>query len=554
MALKALNNVTVKCGAYEIPILRAVVDDIPTKELTQSIAEIISNRFAISSIFVNAYDDYDNVPVFMRNWDVGTHTMGDDDGFKLVTTVGLSPYSRYTDRVSVNLFYLGNLVAFANGVAGTGSRKMIPLIIYTTTDYDIYKPVFSGGSGNTAPTFYYESVLDASQFVDTYNVIFTYSGNYTNIYGMTSTFNSASIIGNIEDEITSETDPDETDPYGPDGYSGHGGGTGTFSRTGDSIGIPSLPTLSAVDTGFISLYNPSVGQLQALGSYLWGANFDLETFKKIFTDPMGAILGLSIVPVNVPTSGSRNVKIGNTESPISMPRVSTQYVAVDCGTLNVQEYWGSYMDYAPYTKVYIYLPYCGTHPLDVDDVMGKSVRVVYHVDILSGACIAFIQCGGTVIYSFEGQCSASIPITANDWTNVINGVLGIAGSIGSMVAGIGANLTTGNASGAFSSVVGGMASIGANVMSSKQNVEKSGAMAGAGGMLGVQTPYLIINWPRQAIPKHQNKHMGYPSMITVTLGEIHGYTEVLAINMEGLTCTDAEATEIETLLKSGVIL
>lgn len=335
--------------------------------------------------------------------------------------------------------------------------------------------------------------------------------------------------------------PDE-DPYEEGGTSGIGGGTGTFSDTGDIIGIPALPSLSAVDAGFITLFNPSISQLASLASYMWSGAFDLNTFRKIFADPMDCILGLSIVPVNVPAGGSAEVQVGNIGTGVYMTTAARQYVEVDCGTLNVQEFWGGYLDYDPYTKAEIYLPYIGTHPIAVDDIMGKSVHVVYHLDILSGACIAYVQCGGTVLYSFIGQCSSSIPVTGNDWTNVVNGVLSIAGSIGSMVATGGASAPTAAAS---------IASTAINSM--KPSVEKSGALSGTGGMLGVQVPYLILTRPRQARPARQNTFIGYPSFITEDMGTLRGYTEIESVHLEGIPATPGEIDEIESILKGGVI-
>ncbi len=334
-----------------------------------------------------------------------------------------------------------------------------------------------------------------------------------------------------------------TDPYEPGGESGTGGGTGNFDGTGDDVDFPSLPTLSAVDTGFITLFNPSIGQLQSLANYMWSSGFDLDTFKKLFADPMDCILGLSIVPVAVPNGGSRAVTVGNISTGVTMTTAASQYVIVDCGTLNVNEFWGAYLDYDPFTKAEIYLPYIGTHPIAVDDIMNKAVHVKYHIDILSGACCAMIKCGGSVLYSFVGQCSCSIPITGNDWTNVVNGALTIAASIGTMVA-------TGGATAPMAAAT--IASTAVNSM--KPNVEKSGSMGGMGGMLGVQTPYLILTRPRQALPKNQNKFSGYPSFITKMLGDCAGYTEIDSVHLDGIPATEQELSEIESLLKGGVIL
>ena len=337
--------------------------------------------------------------------------------------------------------------------------------------------------------------------------------------------------------------PDYTqDPYSPGGPSDADGGAGDFDNTGDDVDFPALPTLSAVDTGFITIYNPTVTQLKNLCNYMWSNGFDLDTLKKLFADPMDAVLGLSIVPVSVPASGAATVSVGNISTGLTMDKATTQYVEVDCGTLNVNEYWGAYLDYEPFTKAEIYLPYIGTHAIAVDDIMKKAVSVKYHVDILSGACVAYVKCGGSVLYSFIGQCASSIPISGNDWTNVINGVLSIAGSIGSMVA-------TGGAS--APSALPGLASTAVNSL--KPTVEKSGSLSGTAGIMGIQKPYLILTRPRQAVPAGQNDFVGYPSFITAELSTLSGYTEIEKIHLENIPATAAELEEIETILLSGVI-
>lgn len=355
-------------------------------------------------------------------------------------------------------------------------------------------------------------------------------------------------LRNAGDDTEFNPDPQPTpikndDPYAPGGSSWTGGGNGKFDPTTDDVGIPGLPALSATSTGFITLFNPSVSQLRNLANYMWSGLFDIDTFRKIFADPMDCILGLSIVPVDVPSGGSASVMVGNIDTGISMTTASAQYVEVDCGTVDVEENYGAYLDYEPYTKAELYLPYIGIHAISIDDIMNKSVTIKYHIDILSGACVAYVKCGASVLYSFIGQCASSIPITGNDWTNVINGVLSIAGSIGSMVA-------TGGATAPMSAI--GIASTAVNSM--KPNIEKSGSLSGTGGMLGIQTPYLILTRPRQAIPAGQNRFIGYPSFITEVLGNISGYTEIESIHLEGINATGEELSEIETILKSGVIL
>ena len=332
------------------------------------------------------------------------------------------------------------------------------------------------------------------------------------------------------------------DPFDPGGSSGDGGGGGDFDNTSTPIEIPVLPSISAASTGFISLFNPSLSQLNELASYLWSDLFEIDGWKKLFANPMDAILGLSILPVAIPSSEIREVKIGNIGTGISLTVAASQFVEVDCGSIDVNEYWGAYLDYEPYTQAQIFLPYIGTRPISVDEIMGKTVRVVYHVDILTGACCCFVKCGDSVLYTYNGQCSIPIPITSANYASVVNGVISIAASVGSLVATGGASAPT---------AIPAIASSAVNQM--KPQIEKSGSISGSAGVLNMQTPYIILIRPRQALPRDQNSFIGYPSLITVQLTELSGYTEVQSIHLENIPATQEELAEIQSLLEGGVI-
>lgn len=366
-------------------------------------------------------------------------------------------------------------------------------------------------------------------------------------------------IAAIQEWVASLLEGGEEDPFAPGGTTGDDesdseGGDGNFENEEVTVDPPALPSLSAITSGFISAYMPTFAQLQSLGDYLWSDLFSLDTFKKLFSDPMQAILGLSLVPVT-PSTNDGYVVIGNVNTNIIMPRVMQQFVTVDCGSITLPEYWGGYLDYSPYTKVEIYLPYIGVRPLDTDEVMGKTLHVVYHVDVLSGACVCFIQCDNTIRYHYVGQCGASIPITANDWTRVVNGAVSIATALGVGVATLGAGAAAGGVTAASmagaGALVGGVAS---QVLASKPRVEHSGSLAGMGGLLGVQFPYIMIQRPRQAVPSGQNAFTGYPSFIKRTLSTVTGYTQVTGVHLTGLSCTDEEKKEIQAYLEAGVIL
>lgn len=320
-----------------------------------------------------------------------------------------------------------------------------------------------------------------------------------------------------------------------------GGGKGLFTLTSDSVDFQTPPALSAVSAGFISIYAPTLAQLNSLATYMWSQTF-IDAILKLFSDPMQAILGLSIVPVTVPIGVSENIKVGFIDTGISCNKASSQYVTFDCGTLTPAEYWGSALDYSPYTKFTVFLPFIGSRELDTIDVMGKSIQVKYNIDILSGSCTVMIKCDNAVKYQFSGSCASSIPVTGRDFTNLLTSAIQLASIAGTTV-------TTGGASAA------GLVSATANAVAAmRPNIQRGSAVSGSAGLLGIQKPYLIWELPKQSLAKDYNKFIGYPSNITALLSTLTGFTQIESIRLSSIAATDDEKAEIETLLKEGVIL
>ena len=130
-----------------------------------------------------------------------------------------------------------------------------------------------------------------------------------------------------------------------------------------------------------------------------------------------------------------------------------------------------------------------------------------------------------------------MPLAGNNWNGIIPALTGVAISAGSMAAGL-------PALGAASA---------AAVSTMKETISHTGSISGSAGLMGIQTPYLIVTRPRQALPLGQNSFTGYPSFITESLGSLTGYTEVEQCHLEHVPATGAELEEIERLLKEGVL-
>ena len=392
-----------------------------------------------------------------------------------------------------------------------------------------------------------------------------------------------------------------TDPYGPGGNSGTGGGGGTFDLDSDVIGIPPIPTLSFASTGFTRIYNPSLSELNALANYLWTDQTFLDTvinhLKQLLENPMDAVISLSLLPCPIPNGTPEAVKVMYINTGVSMAPATTQFVDVDCGTYSLEEFYGSALDYNPYTKVHCYLPYIGQVTLDTDEVMGKTLNVVYRIDIVTGMCAAMILVDQNVLYQFSGHCSINMPINSADFSGYIGAAMTAGKMVAGVVAGASGNIplaaeligapaphsstsetvektternpktgrqvtagttsrtTTRNTPGASFGEMSRKAAantVGA-VMGSKLTVEHAGGFTGNSGYLAVRRPYLIIERPRMCNPEEYGKYNGRPSMIYMNLGECTGYTEVQSVQLENIPATNPELAELSELLKSGVL-
>lgn len=335
------------------------------------------------------------------------------------------------------------------------------------------------------------------------------------------------------------------DPYSPGGTSGPATGDGTFDFTSEPVDFQLAPTIGAYDTGMVSMYVPSAADLRGLAAYLWAGPFDPNNFRKLLADPMDAIIGLSILPLTAAEIGTQSAElmVGNISTGLTMPLATRQYVVVDCGTVNVLPKWGAYLDFSPYSKLQLFLPYIGYVDVSPDDCMNGTISVRYTVDLLSGTCVVQVKCMDHVLYEFAGTCSCSCPVTAGQYQNVVTSALKLGGALMSSVTSLGGML------GALDDVAN------TAVSAAKPAISRSGGFGGSSGLMGHQVPYLILTVPRMCTPGDQNVMMGYPSFVTEVLGDLSGYCVVDTIHLSGIPgASTADLEEIDQLLKGGVYL
>lgn len=329
--------------------------------------------------------------------------------------------------------------------------------------------------------------------------------------------------------------------------------TGGYGYLGDNSYFDDIISLSAIDSGFLTMFVPTKTQLRNLADYMWSSDL-VDNLKKLFADPMESIIALSIFPLDLSgqTEGlATPVVIGNVSTGIDMYKLTHQYYNKNMGSITINENWQNALDYMA-TRVMLYLPFIGFIPMSIDDVMGCTISIMYHVDLLSGDCIAKVHCknkktvfsqNSAVMYQHHGNCRISVPVNGANYgriyASVLTAPLQLAGAMGA------------------NNPVAGVASSVANVTSSIMEgpeISRSGGYSGTIAGFNQMRPMLIIERLNQQLPKNYGKYVGYPSYITEKLKDLKGFTMVDAVIDNTIDATETEKQMIEDLLKEGVIL
>lgn len=320
-----------------------------------------------------------------------------------------------------------------------------------------------------------------------------------------------------------------------------GGQDGTYTDTTDVINVPSIPNVNASSCGLVKMYELTVPQASALSNYLWSAPTEvIENLKKLMVKPMDSIISLQLSPINPPLGESGNIYIGGMDSGVQGTEITNQYLQLDCGTVEINKYWGNCLDFSPYTKASIYLPMIGTQLLNVDDIMGKTVGVIYNMDLLSGSVVAFITANGNTLYSYQGVMNSQIPLTGADNAGLVSSTIGLVAS-GAVAF----------ASGGASVPLTATVASGLSVMNSKQNIQRGGNVGASGGLLAVKYPYITLERAVQSLPNNFKHYKGYTSNITSTIGMCKGYTEISYIDLSGIGALKEEIEMLNDALKDG---
>lgn len=306
--------------------------------------------------------------------------------------------------------------------------------------------------------------------------------------------------------------------------------------------------------GLYTLWHPSADNLQKLGAFLYGGTTQ-GTIAAIIGDPINAIIQLTewaVTPVDGPVKSPVICNIGATE--LKMPTIPNQFMQFDCGTIEVPREYHDFRDYEPYTRLSLFLPFVGDVNISTNDcITPHKIHVIYNIDFLSGVACAEVLIDEDVRYAYQAAMCAAVPVTSSDASRLIASIIGAA--VGTVSGGVMGGIVGGTAGSRMASraLIGGVTDVAMSPINGIQT-QRTGSISANTGLLGEMKPYVLVTRPISVVADQYKSLIGQPYQLDGTLGSQKGFVKVREVHLDGITATEAEKTDIEQMLKEGVIL
>lgn len=258
-------------------------------------------------------------------------------------------------------------------------------------------------------------------------------------------------------------------------------------------------------------------------------------------------------------------------APITITKI-TGNPSMDLGEYEILPKFNDFRDYAPFTKIEMFIPYCGwvslpSHCMSSEDAP-KIITGTLLCDIIAGTCKAVIKCNDTVVAEASGFTAIDVPFTGE---NVGMKMAGIASSITSYgnqaaktVGSVASGAMTGGA-GAGAALAGGIVGMLGSYaqMYSAFNAnytEICGKTGDGCNVAGLGKVYIKIQRPKTGgtsapyyVPDNYDHTTGFMSMKQKQISECNGLIVCANVDTSGISgATARERAEIKRLLETGI--
>ena len=347
-----------------------------------------------------------------------------------------------------------------------------------------------------------------------------------------------------------------------------GGEGGAIAGDETEDNLPTLGTLGVFNRCFAM----SANQVNALVDDLWSA--DDTVFQAIIDglallggNPIEGIIDLRLYPFSISqflsTSNTSNIIIGRTKLPTATgQKLNTNACAViDLGSISIGRKYKNFMDFEPFSRYKLYVPYCGGCDLPANLVVGHTIKITMYVDLNTGSANAVIKIDGRNFKYVNGTIGVSIPVTSNDAANyatsIIHAGANTINTAANAVGGTIGNALKGNVGGAITSGITGAVNTAVSAMdfSTKLNdvdIQMQGTASPSCSLYNPNYCYLLREYHAPIIPSNYGHCVGYECRVNGNLSSMSGYTVFADYDLSNCTGTDDEKKELSVLLRAGV--
>lgn len=295
----------------------------------------------------------------------------------------------------------------------------------------------------------------------------------------------------------------------------------------------------------------------------------LDNLNYLFTEPSQFFVSLKAYPFDIKEYYNNSltlqkVKMGKAQMKVGDQDVSApglygypQYKYL--GKFKIERKFNNYLDFSPYTKIEMYLPFAGIITLDTNVVTDKEIRILLAVDFDTGKANYYLvrhedsqgENDGDIIQTVECQMGIDIPLgsyNANEQMKnvLLTGVSFIGGAVSSIATGNVTSLATTS-----------LNAISGTFKALQERVTKGGVSSGSNNLMTPYHPYLIITRPTYGSngPDDYVTYKGRPLFKNCRLGDLKGFTVCNDFHLENFgSATENEISSIDALLKEGIII
>ena len=209
---------------------------------------------------------------------------------------------------------------------------------------------------------------------------------------------------------------------------------------------------------------------------------------------------------------------------------------INVGNWEFNEVFGGWADYAPYTRIELYLPYYGTLNLDTNLFMGHVLKVEYVLDVLAGLITYFLSCDKTCVITVSAKCSADVPVSLSSGIDTASDVL--------------------KNEARFVSEAGNLRPVGMVTGSTSVATEKCLNSCSESGMFYMPNKcHVRITRPAYTRASNYDSRYGYPCYGTYKLSKLKGFTVVENYKSHYTKGIKKEEEDmIKSMMESGVYL